>query len=124
MMHVPHRTTASIKHVVGLSLQYFFNTNSAFLHQLLLLLSVLFGTLRIVLQEQPEGGEAKQEGLDKPQAASGRVVDPFVTAGKKYKSTLLLTTIKPQFLKISSKNININIAIKIFTYVKCEEIWS
>lgn len=48
---------------------------------LILPASVLLGTLWVVLEKQPEGGDAKQKGLDKPQAASGRVVDTFVTAG-------------------------------------------
>lgn len=42
--------------------------------------SVVFGTLGVVLEEQAEGGEAEQEGLEEPQAASGRAVDTFVTA--------------------------------------------
>lgn len=45
------------------------------------LTSVLLGTLGVVLDEQAEGGEAKQKGLDKPQAARGHVVNTFVTAG-------------------------------------------
>lgn len=48
---------------------------------LLPLASVLFGTLWVILEEQAEGGEAKQKRLDKPQAASGRAVDTFVTVG-------------------------------------------
>lgn len=48
---------------------------------LLLLESVLFGALGVVFQEQTEGGEAKQKGLDEPQAASDHVGDAFVTAG-------------------------------------------
>lgn len=47
---------------------------------LLLLESVLFPALGVVLEEQAERGEAKQKGLDEPQAASERVGDSFVTA--------------------------------------------
>lgn len=54
---------------------------AVFFCRLLLRESVLFGALGVVLEEQAEGGEAKQKGLDKPQAASGRAVDTFVTAG-------------------------------------------
>lgn len=53
--------------------------------RLLLLVSVVFGVLGVVLEEQAEGGEAKEKGLDKPQAASGCVVDTFVTAGTQKK---------------------------------------
>lgn len=48
--------------------------------RLLLPASLVFGALWVVLEKQPEGGEAKQKGLDEPQAASGRVADTFVTA--------------------------------------------
>lgn len=48
--------------------------------ELPLLVSVVFAALRVVLKEQAEGGEAKEKGLHKPQVASGRVVDTFVTA--------------------------------------------
>lgn len=45
--------------------------------------------LRVVLEEKPKGGEAKQEGLEEPQAACGHVGDAFVTAGtqKRYKKS-------------------------------------
>lgn len=55
--------------------------------RLLLLPSVLFGTLGVVAEEQSEGGVAEQEGLDKPQAASGHVADTFVTAGTRRRNT-------------------------------------
>lgn len=42
---------------------------------------VLFAALRFVLEEDSQGGEAKQEGLEEPEAACGHVVDAFVTAG-------------------------------------------
>lgn len=55
----------------------------------LLLVLVLFATAGVVLEEKPKGGEAKQEGLEEPQAACGHVGDAFVTAGtqKKYKKS-------------------------------------
>lgn len=54
----------------------------------LLLVLVLFATLW-VLEEKPKGGEAKEEGLEEPQAACAHVGDAFVTAGtqKKYKKS-------------------------------------
>ena len=44
---------------------------------------MLFGALWVVFDQQAEGGEAKQEGLDEPQAARGQVGDAFLTAGEK-----------------------------------------
>lgn len=44
-------------------------------------MSVAFAVLGVVLEEQAEGGEAKENGLNKPQVASGCVVDTFVTEG-------------------------------------------
>lgn len=41
---------------------------------------LLFAVLRLVLEEKSEGGEAKQEGLEEPEAARGHVVDALVTA--------------------------------------------
>lgn len=48
---------------------------------------VLFATPRVVLEEEPEGREAKQEGLEEPQAACGHVGDAFVAAGKYRRNT-------------------------------------
>lgn len=42
---------------------------------------VLFAALRFVLEEESQGGEAEQEGLEEPEAACGHVVDAFVTGG-------------------------------------------
>lgn len=57
---------------------------------------MLFATPRVVLEEKPKRGEAKQEGLEEPQAACGRVGDAFVTAGaqKKYKKSCRLWVTK------------------------------
>lgn len=46
----------------------------------LLPVSVPFAVLGLVLEEKSEGGEAKQEGLEDPEAARGPVVDALVTA--------------------------------------------
>lgn len=46
-----------------------------------LLGSVLFAALRFVLEEESQGGEAEQEGLEEPEAACGHLGDAFVTAG-------------------------------------------
>lgn len=47
---------------------------------------MLFALPRVVLEEEAKGGEAKQEGLQKPQAACAGAADAFVAAGthKKY----------------------------------------
>lgn len=52
---------------------------------------VLFVTPGVVLEKKPKGGEAKQEGLEEPQAAGGHVGDAFVTAGtqKKYEKVIV-----------------------------------
>lgn len=42
--------------------------------------SVPFGALGVIFEEQAEGCEPKQEGLDNPQAAGGHVVDAFGAA--------------------------------------------
>lgn len=47
---------------------------------------VLFAALRFVLDEEPQGGEAEQEGLEEPEAACGHAVDAFVTAGTRKKT--------------------------------------
>lgn len=43
---------------------------------------MLLWALRVILEEQAERREAKQKGLEKPHAASGRVVDTFVAVEK------------------------------------------
>lgn len=48
---------------------------------------VLFGTLWVVLQEQPEGGVTEQKGLGEPQAAGARTGDPFVAVGRNGRQT-------------------------------------
>lgn len=50
----------------------------------------LLAMLRVVLEEKPKGGEAKQQGLEEPQAACGHVRDAFVTARtqKRYKKVI------------------------------------
>lgn len=47
---------------------------------------VLFAALRFVLEEETQRGEAEQEGLEEPEAASGHVVDAFVTGGTQKKT--------------------------------------
>lgn len=42
-------------------------------------LSVLFAVLGVELEQQPEGGEAEQEGLYEPHAAGGCTVDALVS---------------------------------------------
>lgn len=43
-------------------------------------LSVLLGALGVILEEEAEGSEPEQKGLEEPQAASGCVGDPFFAA--------------------------------------------
>lgn len=50
---------------------------------------MLFAAPGVVLEEKPKGGEAKQEGLEEPQAACGHVGDAFVTAGTQEKYTIM-----------------------------------
>lgn len=47
---------------------------------------VLFTTLGVVLEEEPKGGEAEQEGLEEPEEACGHAVDAFVTVGTQKKT--------------------------------------
>lgn len=47
---------------------------------------VLFAALRFVLEEETQGRKAEQEGLEEPEAASGHVVDAFVTGGTQKKT--------------------------------------
>lgn len=42
--------------------------------------SMVFGTLRVILDEQAERCKAKQKGLEKPHEASGWVVYTFFAA--------------------------------------------
>lgn len=48
-------------------------------------LSLQFAALGVELEQQPEGGEAEQEGLCEPHAAGGYAVDALVSVkgGKK-----------------------------------------
>lgn len=60
---------------------------------------VLFAVLGVVLEEKSEGGEAKQEGLEAPEAARGRVVDALVAAAtrkEQHKSGVVLLVPKKQ----------------------------
>lgn len=41
--------------------------------------SVLFAALRVELEQQPQGGEAEQEGLGEPHATSGHAVNALVS---------------------------------------------
>lgn len=56
--------------------------------------SVLFAALWVELEQQAEGGEAEQQGLREPHAASGHAVDALVSGKEEWTHTYYTSTNK------------------------------